>query len=101
MVIGVDGRSLGGAERGIGRYARRTLTALVAARAGDEVRVLTPPAAEPVPGAARIPARGGRGAAAAAALTGRPALDRVLGDPDVVWAPAPRPLRLPRARASS
>jgi glycosyltransferase involved in cell wall biosynthesis len=96
MVIGVDGRSLGGAERGIGRYARRTLTALVAARAGDEVRVLTPPDAEPVPGAARVPARGGRAAAAAAALTGRPALDRVLGEPDVVWAPAPRPLAPPR-----
>ncbi len=96
MVIGVDGRSLGGAERGIGRYARRTLGALVAARAGDEVRVLTPPDAEPVPGAARIPARGARRAAAVAALSGRPALDRVLGDPDVVWAPAPRPLALPR-----
>lgn len=96
MVIGVDGRSLGGAERGIGRYARRTLAALVATRSGDEVRVLTPPGAAPVPGAARVPASGGRAAAAAAALTGRPALDRLLGDPDVVWAPAPRPLAAPR-----
>jgi len=95
MVIGVDGRSLGGGERGIGRYARRTLTALVAARTQDEVRVLTPADAEPVPGTARIPARGARAAAAAAALTGRPALDRVLGNPDVVWAPAPRPLAPP------
>jgi len=96
MVIGVDGRGLGGAERGIARYARRTLAALVAARGQDEVRVLTPPGADPVPGAARIPARGARASAAAAALTGRPALDRLLGNPDVVWAPAPRPLGLPR-----
>jgi glycosyltransferase involved in cell wall biosynthesis len=96
MVIGVDGRSLGGAERGIARYARRTLAALMAARPGDEVRVLTPPDAEAVAGAARIPARGARAGAATAALTGRPSLDRVLGEPDVVWAPAPRPLAPPR-----
>jgi glycosyltransferase involved in cell wall biosynthesis len=96
MVIGVDGRSLGGAERGVARYARRTLAALAHGRTGDEVRVLLPPDAAPVPGTARVPARGGRAGAAAAALAGRPALDRVLGGADVVWAPAPRPLALPR-----
>jgi glycosyltransferase involved in cell wall biosynthesis len=60
------------------------------------VRVLTPPDAAAVPGTARIPARGGRAGAAAAALAGRPGLDRVLGSPHVVWAPAPRPLAPPR-----
>ena len=70
-----------GAGRGIGHYASALLEALRRAHPEDEFSVVVP-----------------RGRAAsralfgAAALTGRPRLDRLAGGCDVVWAPAPAPL---------
>ena len=96
MRVGVDGRSLvGGGARGVAHYTAALLEALAAAFPGDEYRVLLPRGAASVPagvGAVRhpLPARALFGAAAVA---GRPRLDRLLGgDCDVVWAPAPAPL---------
>lgn len=95
--VGVDARALSG-NRGIARYLRGMLGALAAARPDDEYRLLLPrggPAVVP-PGcvAVRDP-RPGRILFGAAALTGRPRIDRLLGDGlDVVWAPAPAPLAL-------
>ncbi len=95
VVVGVDGRSLTAAGRGVGAYAAGMLAALAAARPGDEWRVSLPagPAAK-LPGNVvavrhRLPSRALHGAAA---LTGRPRLDRLLGRPDVVWLPAPAPV---------
>ena len=81
LKVCIDGRSLVGAGRGIGHYASALLEALRRAHPEDEFSVVVP-----------------RGRAAsralfgAAALTGRPRLDRLAGGCDVVWAPAPAPL---------
>ncbi len=99
MKVGVDGRSLvGGAARGVAHYTAALLAHLAAAFPDDEWRVLLPRgAAAPLPGGARavrhqLP---GRVLYGAAALSGRPRLDALLGgDCDVVWAPAPAPLAL-------
>lgn len=95
--VGVDARALSG-NRGIARYLRGMLAALAAARPDDEYRLLLPRGgpAEVPPGcvAVRDP-RPGRLLFGSAALTGRPRIDRLLGDGlDVVWAPAPAPLAL-------
>jgi glycosyltransferase involved in cell wall biosynthesis len=79
MRIAVDGRHLAGG-RGIARYSRALLDALAEQFPGDELVVVP----------------GGRAAFAAAALTGRPRLDRMAGGADVVWAPAPAPLAVSR-----
>lgn len=79
MRIAVDGRHLA-AGRGIARYSRSLLDAMAAAFPQDEPCVVA----------------GGRAAFAAAALTGRPRLDRMAGGADVVWAPAPAPLAVSR-----
>lgn len=91
----MDGRGLAGPERGVGRYALRVAEELAAG--GDRVRVL-------LPQGGRLPAGcegvgDGRGIlrAAAQARRGTPPIDAPLGRCDVVWAPAPRPLALPRA----
>jgi glycosyltransferase involved in cell wall biosynthesis len=94
--VGVDGRSLvGGGARGVAHYTAALLEALVAAFPEDEYRVLLPrgPVLPLPPGVRevrhRLPARALFGAAA---LTGRPRLDTLVGGCDVVWAPAPAPL---------
>jgi glycosyltransferase involved in cell wall biosynthesis len=92
--VGVDGRSLvGGGARGVAHYTGALLEALAAEFPDDEYRVLLPRGRAAVPRgvvAVRhpLPAR----ALFAAALSGRPRLDRLAGPVDVVWAPAPAPL---------
>jgi glycosyltransferase involved in cell wall biosynthesis len=112
--VGVDGRSLvGGGARGVAHYTAALLEALAAAFPDDEYRVLLPRGPASVPGdaaahapharAARVP--GGvtpvphplpaRVLFGAAAVAGRPRLERLLGgDCDVLWAPAPAPLAI-------
>jgi glycosyltransferase involved in cell wall biosynthesis len=79
MRIAVDGRHLA-AGRGVARYTRALLDALVAAFPDEDWRILAP----------------GRAQSGAAALTGRPRLDLLAGGADVVWVPAPAPLALSR-----
>ena len=103
MVVAVDGRSLraSGGPRGIARYLESVLARLATANPDHRYEVLTSREANaearrlaafcpnvvlrstPVPG---------RPLFAAAALTGRPRLDRLLGRCDVFWAPAIAPL---------
>jgi len=75
MRIAVDGRHLTGG-RGIARYLRSMLDAWAVIAPEDELAL----------------ASGGRSTFAAAALAGRPRLDRMTVGGDVVWAPAPAPL---------
>src|SRR4051812_9089412 len=94
MRVGVDARHLT-AGRGVARYTRALLGALAAAHPEDEWLAFVgrqalrdPPAGvrlvrHPVPGRALF---------GAAAVAGRPRLDRLLGGGGVVWAPAPAPL---------
>jgi glycosyltransferase involved in cell wall biosynthesis len=88
MRVGVDGRSLGGGGRGVAQYLTGMLGPLDA-----DVRVLAPPGATAPAGvevvAIRAPSRVVHGAAA---VCGRPRLDRMLGPVDVVWLPAPAPV---------
>jgi glycosyltransferase involved in cell wall biosynthesis len=96
----VDGRSLRpGAEhrRGVARYLRCLLEALAEMEPEDEYVVLVAGADDPLPFAApnvrtvrsRLP---GRALFGAAAVLGRPRLDRLAGGCDVAWAPALAPL---------
>jgi glycosyltransferase involved in cell wall biosynthesis len=78
--VGVDGRSLAGGRRGIGHYTAGMLEAL-GAEPEVEVRVLRPR---------------GRALHGAAAVVGRPRLDRLLRGVDVVWLPAPAPVAVSR-----
>jgi glycosyltransferase involved in cell wall biosynthesis len=98
--VAVDGRALrpGAAhQRGVGRYLRCLLEALAAGGPEDEFVVLVAGSEEPSPFGApnvrlvrsRFP---GRALFGAAAVGGRPRLDRLAGGCDVVWAPAPAPL---------
>jgi glycosyltransferase involved in cell wall biosynthesis len=79
MRVGVDGRSLAGDGRGVAVYASGMLAALEAA--GVELRVHTPR---------------NRLVHGAAAVVGRPRLERLLGPVDVVWLPAPAPVAVGR-----
>ena len=97
MRVGVDARHLT-AGRGVARYTRSLLGALAAAFPDDEWLAFVPgrePVRSPPPGVrlVRHPLPG-RALFGAAALAGRPRLDRLLGGVDVVWAPAPAPLAL-------
>ena len=88
MRIGVDGRSLAGAGRGVAQYLTGMLGALDA-----DVRVLVPPGAAVPAGVEAVPMRtSSRLVHGAAALCGRPRLDRMLGAVDLVWLPAPAPV---------
>jgi len=98
--IAVDGRALRpGAphRRGVARYLRCLLEALGAGWPEDEYLVVVAGAEEPAPFSApnvrlvrsRVP---GRLLFGAAAVMGRPRLDRLVGGCDVAWAPAPAPL---------
>ncbi|MDX6669150.1 MAG: hypothetical protein QOK04_2530, partial [Solirubrobacteraceae bacterium] len=103
MEVGIDGRSLVGAQRGRGvaHYTRALLEALAAEFPDDRWRVLLPASSSAALAASlerhniavrhhRLPSRALFGAAA---VVRRPRLDRLLGgELDVVWAPAPAPL---------
>jgi glycosyltransferase involved in cell wall biosynthesis len=96
MRVGVDARHLT-AGRGVARYTRSLLGALATAFPADEWLAFVP-GRDPVrapPGVrlVRHPLPG-RALFGAAAVAGRPRLDRLLGGVDVVWAPAPAPLAL-------
>jgi glycosyltransferase involved in cell wall biosynthesis len=96
MRVGVDARHLT-AGRGVARYTRALLGALAAAHPEDEWLAFVP-GREPVravPAGVRLVrhALPGRALFGAAAVTGRPRLDDLLGGAiDVVWIPAPAPL---------
>jgi glycosyltransferase involved in cell wall biosynthesis len=98
--VAVDGRALrpGAAHRrGVARYLRCLLEELAGLEPEDEYVVLVAGADDPVPFEAanvrtvrsRMP---GRTLFGAAAVVGRPRLDRLTGGCDVAWAPAPAPL---------
>jgi glycosyltransferase involved in cell wall biosynthesis len=100
--VGIDGRSLRASadQRGVARYLGSLLTALASAAPQDSYFVLVP--GKPAPWLARL-ATGpniimrstlvnSRPLFGAAALTGRPRVDRILGGCDVLWAPAVAPL---------
>lgn len=94
MRVAVDARHLG-RGRGIARYLASLLEALPAADSEIEWVAVAPreriarlpPNVESVPAPA-LP----RAANMAAALAGRPRIDRVAGDADAVWLPAPAPV---------
>lgn len=100
MRVAVDGRALrpGAAHRrGVARYLRYLLEALASGRPEDEYVVLVAGTEDPAPFRApnvgllrsRVP---GRVLFGAAALVGRPRLDRLAGGCDVAWVPAPAPV---------
>jgi len=96
MRVGVDARHLT-AGRGVARYTRALLGALAAAHPEDEWLAFVPGRApvRRVPAGVRLVRHPlpGRALFGAAAVTGRPRLDGLLGGGvDVVWAPAPAPL---------
>jgi len=76
--IAVDARHLD-AGRGVARATRRLLDALVAAAPQDDWRPVVPSS---------------RLVHGAAALVGRPRLDRMAGGADVAWLPAPAPVAI-------
>jgi glycosyltransferase involved in cell wall biosynthesis len=102
MRVGVDGRVLraGRPRRGIAVYLEQLLAELARLHPEDEYRVLVPGVerAGAVPENVEVVGVGGSGRAlhAAAALGGRPRLDRLLRGPDLIWAPAPAPLAVSR-----
>ena len=102
MRVGVDGRALRAnrPRRGIAIYLEQLLAELARLHPEDEYRVLVPGAARAgaVPENVEVVGVGGSGRAlhAAAALAGRPRLDRLLRGPDLIWAPAPAPLAVSR-----
>jgi glycosyltransferase involved in cell wall biosynthesis len=93
--IGIDGRSLTGPGRGVAVYLRQLLEAMADSHREDE-RVLLVPGRRPITLPAGCTARRtfapSRVVHGAAALAGRPRLDRMLAPCDVVWAPAVAPL---------
>jgi glycosyltransferase involved in cell wall biosynthesis len=98
--IAVDGRALrpGAAHRrGVARYLRCLLEALAASGPEDEYLVLVAggedPGAFDAPNVRLVRSRvPGRLVFGAAAVVGRPRLDRLAGGCNVAWAPAPAPL---------
>jgi glycosyltransferase involved in cell wall biosynthesis len=102
MRVGIDGRALRATRepRGVAVYLEQLLRELVRLYPDDEYRVLVPGDARrrAVPDAVEVVAgeRGGRALHGAAALLGRPRLDRLLGRPELIWIPAPAPVALSR-----
>lgn len=104
MRVGVDGRALRAARerRGVAVYLEQLLRELARLNPEDEYRVLVPGAPRPgaLPDAPNVElvsaSSPGRALHGAAALAGRPRLDRLLGRPELVWAPAPAPLAVSR-----
>src|SRR4051794_30479601 len=96
MRIAVDGRHLA-AGRGVARYTRALLEALVAQFPREDWRVFVPGRGEvDFPIALRRHRLAGRVLFGSAALTRRPQLDRLVGGADVVWVPAPAPVAVSR-----
>ena len=105
MRVGIDGRSLAGPQdRGVTHVTRSLVAALAAGFPDDRLDVLVPGGGPWAPPAALdranvrivrhpVPSRLLFGAAA---LAGRPRLDRLLGGVDVLWIPAPAPLAASR-----
>ena len=92
MRVGVDGRSLvGGGARGVAHYTAALLEALAAEYPDDEYRVLLPRGRAMVPRGV-VPVR--HPLPSKLLFAGLPRLDRLVGEVDVVWAPAPAPLRV-------
>jgi glycosyltransferase involved in cell wall biosynthesis len=103
--VGIDGRSLAGPQdRGVTHVTRSLVAALAAGFPDDRLDVLVPGRRPWAPPQAleranvrivrhALPSRVLFGAAA---LVGRPRLDRLLGDVDVLWVPAPAPLAATR-----
>lgn len=95
--VGVDARHLTGG-RGVAHYTAAMLRALAEGSPDEEWRAFVPGSGPLVWGDAhpslRIVRRRGpsRALFGAAAALGRPRLDRLLGDVDVVWLPAPAPV---------
>src|SRR3954471_4045906 len=91
MRIAVDRRHLA-AGRGVGRYTRGLREALGAQFPREDWRVFVPGGG---PVDVSCPLRrhslGSRPLFGAAALTGRPRLDRPAGGGDAVWGPGPAP----------
>jgi glycosyltransferase involved in cell wall biosynthesis len=103
MRVGVDGRSLAGAGRGVAQYTVGMVGAMAAAETAIELRLLLPRGAS-LPtalartenvGAVRHPAPS-RLLHGAGAVVRRPRLERLIGDVDVVWLPAPAPVAVDR-----
>jgi glycosyltransferase involved in cell wall biosynthesis len=103
--VGIDGRSLAGPQdRGVTHVARSLVAALAAGFPDDHLDVLVPgrdPWAAPAAldrANVRIVrhALPSRVLFGAAALARRPRLDRLLGDVDVLWVPAPAPMAASR-----
>ena len=104
MRVAVDGRALrpgAGRRRGVARYLRCLLEALAELAPDDDYAVLVAGGSDSEPFRApnirlvrqRIP---GRVLFGAAALAGRPRLDRLVGGCDVAWVPAPAPVAVSR-----
>lgn len=106
MKVGVDGRSLraSAGRRGVARYLDSLLPSLASVAPGDRYAVLVPGALGGTLGrlaglesvAVHTTRVGSRPLFAAAALTGRPRVDRMVGGCDVLWAPAVAPLAVSR-----
>jgi glycosyltransferase involved in cell wall biosynthesis len=103
--VGIDGRSLAGPQdRGVTHVTRSLVAALAAGFPDDRLEVLVPGGGSWAPPAALDRANVGvvrhplpsRLLFGAAALAGRPRLDRLLGGVDVLWIPAPAPLAASR-----
>jgi glycosyltransferase involved in cell wall biosynthesis len=103
--VGVDGRSLrsSASSRGVSRYVHHLLAALARGFPGDDYAVLVPAGAgidtgelEAAGVELRTPPVDSRLLFGAAALTGRPRLDRLLGRCDVVFVPAIAPVAVSR-----
>jgi glycosyltransferase involved in cell wall biosynthesis len=104
--VGVDGRSLraSAGRRGVARYLESLLRSLASVAPGYHYAVLVPGAPGPLVSGLAAPENvavhrtrvGSRPLFAAAALTGRPRVDRILGGCDVLWAPTLAPLAVSR-----
>ncbi len=105
MRVGIDGRSLRAARarRGVAVYLETVLAELARLFPEDEYRVLVPGEARPggLPGAPNVELVSSRAPGillnGSAAIAQRPRLDRLLGAPDLVWAPTIAPLALSRS----
>jgi glycosyltransferase involved in cell wall biosynthesis len=94
MRVAIDARHLG-QGRGIARYLEEMLTALAADFPDDEwVAVVPGDRNVEVPNGVELRRTrlGSRPLFAAAALTGRPRLEKLAGGADVCWLPAPAPV---------
>lgn len=96
MIVAVDARHLAGG-RGVAHHTRAMLAALAAGHPADTWRAVVPGRADTdAPAGVEVVRRPlpSRAVFGAAALTGRPRLDRLAGGADVVWLPAPAPVAI-------